>query len=255
VSAAGAIALLGASGKMGTIVERILAEDPDFRVAVRIDRSLAPDAGPPRRTTSPADLAPGEVEAILDVSSPSGTRAAAEAASRLGCALVSGTTGLDETTQAELHAAAERAAVCWSPNFSVGIPILARALRLVAEHAPASWQLEILEIHHGQKKDAPSGTAWKLAETWRARRPGGIVHGRVGTGAPRPPDEIGVHAARLADVPGEHRLFLAGAGEMIEIVHRVTGREAFARGCVEALRRIVRQGPGWYEWDDLVFGG
>jgi 4-hydroxy-tetrahydrodipicolinate reductase len=239
---------------MGETVERLLTDVPDLRLTVRIDRSIAPRSGPPRVVASPADLAPGEVQAILDVSSPEGTRAAAEAAARLGCALVSGTTGLDEPLRQLLRRTAEKVPVCWSPNFSVGIPILARALRLVAEHAPSSWQLEVLEIHHGQKKDAPSGTAWKLAETWRSVRPGAVVHGREGTTGPRAAEEVGIHAARLADVAGEHRLFLAGAGEMIEIAHRVSGREAFARGCIEALRRIARQGPGWYEWDDLVFG-
>jgi 4-hydroxy-tetrahydrodipicolinate reductase len=245
------IALAGACGRMGSAVERALASAPDLSLVFRADRSLTlgPLTGPDL-----SSLAPRSVAGIIDFTSGAGAAEAAGHATRIGCALVSGSTGLDDAGRAALHTAAETVAVCWSPNFSVGIPFLTRALREAARKLPQGWQIEISEVHHCGKRDAPSGTALRLADAWKEERGGRAVYGRQGIVGPRESDEIGIHALRIGDVVGEHRVLLGVAGETIEAIHRVQDRTAFAGGCLEALRRLLRQGPGWYGWEDLLCG-
>jgi 4-hydroxy-tetrahydrodipicolinate reductase len=252
VSGRSAVALVGACGRMGRAVELHLERTSDFILTCRIDRSLKQDKGPPMSGPSLDPLGPGDVAGIIDFSVAEGTVAAARAAERIGCALVSGTTAIDDAGREALSAAARSVPVCWSPNFSVGIVLLAAALREAASRLPSGWQLEITEAHHSGKRDAPSGTALRLAEAWRETRGGRISYGRHGITGPREEDEIGVHALRLGDVVGEHRALLGGSGEVLEYVHRMQDRTAFAAGSVEALRRLLRQGPGWHEWSDLL---
>lgn len=247
-----AVALVGACGRMGAEVARVVSASGDCRLAYRVDPALERSSEPVRGGPDLSDLAPGSIDGIIDFSSPSGAVQAAEDAARIGCALVSGTTGLDSTGLDRLRAVAARVPVCWSPNFSLGIPLLAAAIREAARRLPRDWQIEIAEIHHAAKKDAPSGTALRLAEVWRGERGGRFVHGREGVAGPREEGEIGLHAIRLGAIVGEHRVLLGAAGEAIEVVHRMQDRSAFAAGSVEALRRLLREGPGWHEWESLL---
>ncbi len=246
------VALVGACGRMGRMVEEQLGRADDFILHCRVDRSLSLEAGPPRSAPALDAIQLGEIEGIIDFSAASGAALAAKGAARLGCALVSGTTAMDAAGFEALDAAARIVPVCWSPNFSMGIPLLAAALHDAARRLPREWQLEIAEVHHAAKRDAPSGTALRLAEIWREARGGRLVHGRQGDAGPRDSEEIGVHALRLGDVVGEHRVLLGGRGETLEFIHRMQDRTAFAMGSIEALRRLLRQGPGRYEWSDLL---
>jgi 4-hydroxy-tetrahydrodipicolinate reductase len=240
------VALLGAAGKMGAVVRQTLDASADFVLAVSVD---AP-SGAHRPDLD--GIAPGGVAGILDFSSPEGTTHAARSALRLSCPLVSGTTGIGEDARLALSTAARSVPVCWSPNFSVGVTVMADALARSAALLPDGWQIEIAELHHAAKKDAPSGTAWRLAEIWKKIRGGEIVLGRHGEGLARGATEIGISALRLGSLVGEHRVFLAGPGELFELRHTAGDRMAFAAGAVEALRRLLRKGPGMYEWSDLL---
>ena len=248
------VAVHGACGRMGEAVERALASAPDCSLVYRSDPLLQPDSGPPRSAIDLSGLVPGEVAGIIDFSLPEATGLAIDAARRLRCALVSGTTGLDQSTREAMREASREIPICWAPNFSTGVPILVHALRETAARLPAPWQIEIVEAHHKAKRDAPSGTALRLAETWREVQGGRFVHGREGKVGPREHEEIGLHAVRLGDVIGEHRVLLGGVGETVELTHRVQDRAAFASGSVEALRRLLDRQPGLYEWDDLLCG-
>jgi 4-hydroxy-tetrahydrodipicolinate reductase len=251
VSARHPVALAGARGRMGAAVERAIGASSDFELVHRADRSLAPGAGAgPDLST----VAAGFVSGIIDFTSAQGAAEAAVQAVRIGCPLVSGSTGLDVAARGALEDASRLVPVCWSPNFSLGIPLLVRALRAAARALPEGCQMEIAEIHHSGKRDAPSGTALRLADTWKAQRGGRLVHGRQGMVGPREDDEIGMHALRIGDVVGEHRILLGVPGEMLEAIHRVQDRTAFAAGSLEALRRLMRQGPGWFEWEELLCG-
>ena len=246
------VALVGAGGRMGAEIARLIAESSDLILALRVD----PQA-PTGSEGWAADLSsgrPGEIDGLIDFSSPAGFRMAIEAAGRLECSLVSGTTGVDEAGRQQLRTASLRVPVCWAPNFSIGAPILSRLIGDLAVRLPAGWQAEFVEVHHAQKRDAPSGTALRWIAAWRETRSGRLVFGREGATGPRDQEEIGVHAVRLGDVVGEHRAILGGTGETIEIVHRVQARTAFAAGCIEALRRLRTRGPGLHGWEDLLCG-
>ncbi len=248
------VALMGACGRMGSAVTQALSRSADLTLVFRADRSLSAAPGPPRSAPDLSSLAREEASGIIDFSSVAGMIEAAAAARRTGCALVSGTTGVDDMARHALRDASRDVPVCWSPNFSVGVAVLLRALADAAKGLPAGWQLEIAETHHAGKRDAPSGTALRLAEAWRRERGGRFVCGREGNVGPRDPEEVGIHALRIGDVVGEHRVLFGGEGEILEYVHRVQDRAAFAAGCVEALRRLLRQGPGFYEWSELLCG-
>ena len=237
---------------MGTAVERMLEAASDFSLVYRCDSLLEPDPGPPRVAADLRGLSKGEVAGIIDFSTPEGTKEAIVAACRLGCALVSGTTGLDTATRETMREASQQVPICWAPNFSTGVPILMQALGETARRLPEGWQIEIVELHHDAKVDAPSGTALRLAETWKGIKGGRLVYGREGRVGPRDPGEIGLHAVRLGDVVGEHRVLLGGLGEVIEFTHRVRDRSAFAWGVLEAMRRLLHQRPGLYGWEELL---
>lgn len=240
---------------MGKEVAAAIGRSTDCRLLYAADPSFNPGSTPILFGPDLNSLEPGSVDGIIDFSSPGGAAHAAEAAVRLRCALATGTTGLDLEAMGKLKEAARSVPVCWSPNFSLGIPLLAAALREAARTLPGEWQIEIAEVHHAQKKDAPSGTALRLAEVWRGERGGRLVHGREGSIGPRSGNEIGLHALRLGGVVGEHRVLLGAGGETIEVVHRMQDRSAFAAGSIEALRRLVREGPGWHEWEALLLRG
>jgi 4-hydroxy-tetrahydrodipicolinate reductase len=237
---------------MGRAIEALASRSKDLEIAYRADHALPAADLPPRQGPDLSMLKQGEVDGIVDFSSSEGAIGAASSAKRLGVPIASGTTGLDEGATAALRGASGVVPVCWAPNFSIGIPLLVGAVRDLAQTLPAGWQIEIAETHHAGKRDAPSGTALRIADTWREKRGGRLVYGRQGTSGPREEDEIGLHAIRLGDVVGEHRVILGGLGETLEITHRVQDRTAFAAGCLEALRRLTRRGPGWYEWEDLL---
>jgi 4-hydroxy-tetrahydrodipicolinate reductase len=172
---------------------------------------------------------------------------------RLG--FVSGTTGLSAEQFAALDRAARSIPVLWASNFSLGIAMLAGLARRVAESLP-EWDCELLEMHHARKQDAPSGTALTLGEAVAQGRRIALDeharferHGQVGA---RPPGEIGFATLRGGDVVGEHTLIFASAGERIELIHRATRRDIFARGALTAAIWLAGRKPGRYRFDDVL---
>ena len=167
-----------------------------------------------------------------------------------------GSTGFTPQARARVEAAARRVPIVLSPNMSVGVNVLFELVRRAATTLGDAFDVEIVELHHKRKKDAPSGTAEKLAEVAaRAlrREPAEVVayerHGLVGE---RPAREIGVQALRGGDVVGEHTVFFCGEGERLELVHRATSREQFARGALRAARWLAGRPPGLYDMADVL---
>ncbi len=218
----------GATGRMGQMVLEALRDERDMRVAWACGREL------------PSDL---DADVIIDFSSPDGLRRLVDLAR---CPVVTGTTGgkvPDAPARALLHAA----------NFSLGVAVLARLAREAARALP-EWDVEIVETHHVRKKDAPSGTAMRLATAVRdgrgAKLP--IANGRTG---PRVPGEIGMHALRGGDVIGEHTVHLFGPNEHITLGHVATTRALFAQGAVRCARWMVGRPAGRYTVEDVLGGG
>jgi 4-hydroxy-tetrahydrodipicolinate reductase len=243
------LAVIGASGRMGQTVVR-LAPAHGFEVVCEVsegDTLAKLVASDDRRA-----------EVLIDFSTPSLTRAVAEAAAWAGIAMVCGTTGLDDDARAALDAASAKVPVVWEPNMSVGVHVLTEVVRRAVAmlgRAGAAWDIEIVEAHHRLKVDAPSGTALRLAEAAReARAPAEsvLVHGREGKPGARGGHEIGMHALRGGDVIGDHTVHLLGPGERIELTHRASSRDLFADGALRVARFCARRGPGRYTIADML---
>jgi 4-hydroxy-tetrahydrodipicolinate reductase len=255
------VAVVGASGRMGRTIVRLAHADGQEIVcaigATDVGRDVGELAGIGAIGTCVVDglaaIEQARADVVIDFSSPGATRALAPIAAAAGTAIVSGTTGLDEDAKAALDRAAARTAVFWEPNTSVGIYVLTR-LVAQAVSALADFDIEVVEMHHSAKVDAPSGTALRLVEAARNARssPTHLVHGRHGAKAKRDREEIGVHALRGGDVVGDHVVCLAGGGERIELVHRATSRDVFAHGALRAARWIAGRPPGRYSLADVL---
>jgi 4-hydroxy-tetrahydrodipicolinate reductase len=200
-----------------------------------------------------ADLAAGLLGAAcaIDFSSPEGLTALAPAAAHAGVALVSGTTGLDAAAERALDEAAKRVPVLWAPNMSVGVHVLSEIVKAAVKALPG-YDVEIVEFHHRAKVDAPSGTAKRLFEAVRSVREARAVTGRQGTPGARLSDEVGLLALRGGDVIGDHTVHVVGPGERLELTHRATSRDLFAKGAVRAAAVIAGKPPGRYTMADVA---
>jgi 4-hydroxy-tetrahydrodipicolinate reductase len=200
-------------------------------------------------------IASGELDVLVDFSSPGATGELARVVARTGTALVTGTTGLGPAEESALALASRTAAVFSEPNMSLGVHVLAELVRRATAELGPEFDVEIAEAHHRSKVDAPSGTAKRLLATVvdaRAGRDARVLHGREGSPGPRPPGEIAVHALRGGDVVGDHTVHFLGPGERLELTHRATSRDVFAHGALRAARLVARKPPGRYGMKDLV---
>jgi 4-hydroxy-tetrahydrodipicolinate reductase len=193
---------------------------------------------------------------LVEFTAPEATLEHLRVAAAQGARGVVGTTGLGPAQVAELKALAGRTAVVFSPNMSVGVNLAFRVLALMARALGDEYDVEITEIHHRMKKDAPSGTAAKMAEVIAealGRDLGEVgVYGRHGLVGERGPKEIGVHALRGGDVAGEHTVVFSTLGERLELTHRAHSRDTFARGALRAIRWVATAPPGLHSMHDVL---
>jgi 4-hydroxy-tetrahydrodipicolinate reductase len=260
------IAVLGAAGRMGCAVVRAIAETPGLSLVAAVDHPTCPqlghDVGEIARGARAGVLisdrlpAAGAASVWIDFSVATATAATAATAAERGAALVVGTTGVDAIGKQALAAAAGRIPVVFTPNMSVGVNVLLRLVADAARLLGPDYDSEIVETHHRQKRDAPSGTALRLAESVASATGGGFDnrarfarHGDIG---PRLPGEIGIQSLRGGDVVGDHTVFFLGAGERIEITHKASSRDTFARGAVRAALWAPRHPPGLYDMQDVL---
>jgi len=263
-----AIALHGAAGRMGRSLIEVISTDSEAELVAAVERAgqsaIGQDAGTLVGTIKPLGVpvtddlraAIERSQVIIDFSSPEasmGVIARCVAGKR---AAVIGTTGLDAACHEAIDALARVAPVVVAPNFSIGVNVLVALAGYAAQMLGEQFDIEIIEMHHKNKVDAPSGTAVRLTEVV-ARARGldpewATVMGRSGRPGPRPPSEIGVHALRGGDVIGDHTLVLAGPGERIELTHRAHERQIFARGAVRAAHWVATQAPGRYDMSDVL---
>jgi 4-hydroxy-tetrahydrodipicolinate reductase len=263
-TAAGAtkIAVLGANGRMGRAVVR-LAHEGGMKIvcAIGTGESEGRDIGDVvgightgvAITSDIASIASSGANVLVDFSAPPVLAKACDACANGNIAIASGTTGLDDAAKAALDRAATKVPVLWEPNMSVGVHVLASLLeKALAVLGPDDFDVEIVETHHRMKVDAPSGTALRLAEVVKGVRGGRYVHGREGKPGARSKEEIGVLAMRGGDVIGDHTAFLFGDGERIELTHRASSRDLFARGALRAARWLLGRAPGRYRLADVL---
>lgn len=258
------LAVCGLRGRMGRALLSLAAGADDLRVRAAIDRADADTdaaAAGVDQVGSAADAATllDGVDVVIDFSTAAATRALLDQAGDVlaGRALVIGTTGLDADTQRLLDDIANRSAVLTSANFSIGINLLISVCeRFGALLSPDAYDTEVVEAHHGGKRDAPSGTALALAgAVARGRgRPLDDVRrdGRSGDTGTRPVGEIGMHAIRGGGIIGEHSVQFIGARESIELRHHALDRSLFAEGALVAARWLNGRGPGRYTMRDVL---
>jgi 4-hydroxy-tetrahydrodipicolinate reductase len=246
------VVIMGAMGRMGQTLIRFVMADPDLRLAGALERSGCTEGLKGLDCAVGDDLAtvlakcPGAV--VIDFTSPESTVAAAAVAAQSGNPMVIGTTGLSPDQTRSLEAAAARTPVFFAPNMSVGISVLLQVLPELVRKLGPDYDLEIMEIHHNKKADAPSGTAIKLGQCLAGARGADYDavkrHCRDGIIGPRTGEEIGVAALRGGDVVGDHTVYFFGPGERIEVTHRVNNRETFAKGALRAAKWMHGQKPG-----------
>jgi 4-hydroxy-tetrahydrodipicolinate reductase len=197
-----------------------------------------------------------DCDVAIEFSLPKATAEHALLAARLGTPLVIGTTGLHGSEEAAVHDAARQVPIVWAANTSLGINLLLGLVAQVAARLGPDWDLEIMEMHHRGKVDAPSGTALALGRAAAAAR--GVafdevaVRGRDGITGPRPAGAIGFAALRGGDNIGEHHVVFAAAGELLELTHRATNRGIYAKGAVRAARWLIGRPPGLYGMQDVL---
>lgn len=264
------IAVNGAAGRMGGRILALAAASKQHEVVAAFDSPRCASLGRSLRDLhglerggrvvlsrlSPAALGPADV--LIDFSSPEGTDAAIGACLASKTALVVGTTGLDSKGLARVLRASSRIPVLHSANMSVGVNVLLELVRRATASLGKEFgfDIEITEAHHRLKKDAPSGTAKKLAEVV-ARQMGWRLdavsrYGRRGITGERPKNELGIHVIRSGDIVGDHTVSYGGPGEVIELTHRATSRDVFARGALAAARFLSGRPKGLYTMADAL---
>jgi 4-hydroxy-tetrahydrodipicolinate reductase len=195
-------------------------------------------------------------DVVIDFTSPAASLRHVELAVQHGTAVVLGTTGLSDEELATLEKAARKIPIVFAPNMSVGVNLLFKVLGDVAAVLGDAYDVEIVEAHHRYKKDAPSGTAKKMAQVVAAALRRDLeqvaVPGRSGMVGERKTEEIGIFAVRGGDIVGDHTVMFAGLGERIEITHRAHSRDTFARGAVRAAKWVVGRVPGLYDMMDVL---
>ncbi len=247
------IAVNGAAGRMGRTVIETAADREETEVVLGIDVADAatvdgvPVVAPDEAADAFAEYSP---DALIDFTVPEATLGVLDACVDADVALVVGTTGFDEDGLADLQATSESVPVLKATNFSRGIQVL---LRTVSEAVGAleGYDLELMETHHNDKIDAPSGTAKTILDTVQAERDVEPVYGREGH-APREDDEIGVLVRRAGDVRGEHELVLAGNDEVLSLSHRAEDRGVFAAGALDAAAWVAGRNPDWYTFGAVI---
>jgi 4-hydroxy-tetrahydrodipicolinate reductase len=195
-------------------------------------------------------------DVAIDFSLPAATLATLRAAADAGVAYVTGTTGFTEDERGEIERLARRVPVIHAPNFSVAVNVLVWLAGAAARRLGADYDAELVEIHHAAKRDAPSGTALRLAEAVAEARgqqlAERLVLAREGETGARPQGAIGIQALRGGDCAGEHTVLFAGRGERLELIHRASTRDHFARGAVRAAVWLADKGPGLYRIEQVL---
>ena len=260
------VVITGAAGRMGTQLARLVRASEGMALHGAVERpgvAQGQDAGVlaglgPIGVPVVDDLGkalPG-ADVVIDFTSHEASARHAEACAERGVALVVGSTGFTPETKARVAAAAKKVPVVLSPNMSVGVNVLFDLVRQAAKILGDAYDVEIVELHHKKKKDAPSGTAVRLGEVAAealGRDPRDAFafarHGLIGE---RPPWQIGLQTVRGGDVVGEHTVYYFGDGERLELTHRATSRDQFARGAVRAAAWIVGKPAGLYDMADVL---
>ena len=236
------IVLIG-RGKMGALIRETAAAAGD-EIEAAFGRDDLDQLG---KLGKAADV-------VMDFSRPAALPEIAAYVRRTGTPLLSGTTGYTEAEKERLFALGSAVPVLWSANYSLGVAVLARALRVIAPVLGQDFDIEITETHHNQKADAPSGTAKLLLEAMDPRHRLRPVYGREGNVGKREKNEVGIHALRGGTVAGTHTVHFFGPDEELELTHRAASRQIFVNGALHMARLLPGRPNGVYDLQKILFG-
>lgn len=253
------LGIAGACGRMGQRVAALATADSQFKIAGALEKEGHPCLGRDYgQCLGLGDLGVGiksqpkdvlaSVDVLVDFAIGDAVLSHVQAAKESRKPFVLGTTGLDASTMNQIKKISKTVACVVSPNMSPGINLLLDTVRNLAEKLGPGYDIEIVEKHHRMKKDAPSGTALKLAEAL-ARGTGRKI---AADGHVRTRDEIVIHALRGGDIVGDHTVIYAGDGEVLEVTHRATSRDTFAMGALRAAKFVAQARPGLYSMMDVM---
>ena len=259
-----AIAIAGASGRMGRMLFEACAADAETSLVAALDAPQSPAIGASanafggnadvRVAADAADVPRGAV--LIDFTRPEASLAYLQACVAGGVGMVIGTTGFDDAGKAKIAEAAKKIPIVFSPNFSVGVNTVFKLLELAAKSLNAGYDIEIVEMHHRMKVDAPSGTALKLgeiiAEAQGTQLADRAVYAREGRTGERKNGTIGFAALRGGDVVGDHTVVFAGIGERIEITHKSASRATYAVGAIRAAKFLQGKSSGLFDMHDVL---
>lgn len=252
---------------MGTRIRELMGEEPGLVLGGALEvagsKRLGERIGADVIVTADPSAALAGCDALIDFSVPASTLALLPHAERHGVRCVIGTTGFDAAGRDAITRLAKSVGVVFAPNFSVAVNVLTHLVREAAARLGPGFDAEIVELHHAAKRDAPSGTALRLAEAVAegrgeaAARGGagardGFVLSRAGETGARIPGSIGLQALRGGDNPGEHTVMFIGSGERIELVHRAMTRDHFVRGALRAAAWVAGRAPGLHDMGDVL---
>ncbi|HEU5071408.1 MAG TPA: 4-hydroxy-tetrahydrodipicolinate reductase [Verrucomicrobiae bacterium] len=238
------VIIVGAKGRMGQALLSCVARNPAIEVIGAVDQG--------------DDLAAlvGRCDAVIEFSFHTATLPVAQLCAAHGKALVVGTTGHTTAEKGAITALQSRIPMVMASNYSTGVNTLFWLTRKAAEILGPSFDLEVVEMHHRMKKDAPSGTATSLleilADVRKLQLDQALRHGRQGITGERTSNEIGIHALRGGDVVGDHTVIFAANGERVELTHKASSRDTFANGALRAATWVVTQRPGLYNMQDVL---
>jgi len=259
------IAIAGASGRMGhTLIEAVIRAD-DMQLTVALSRpnaaSLGQDAGAflgvDTGVSTTAELSTlTQADCLIDFTRPEATLEHLDVCTRHGIKMVIGTTGFDDNGRAAIEVAAQKTAIVFAPNMSVGINVTLKLLDMASRLLNAGYDVEIFEAHHRNKVDAPSGTALQMGETvataWGVALPDVATWTRHGNTGVRKAETIGFSVVRGGDIIGDHTVYFCGPGERIEITHRSNSRVTYAEGSLRAARFLADKDHGLYDMQAVL---
>jgi len=259
----------GAAGRMGSRIINVLSTSEGIRLSAAIERKAHPLVG--QDSCGPAGLPAGGVltvitddlaaalkagDVLIDFTLPETSLEHIKTCADLGKPLVVGTTGFSKEQLGEINKQVQKIPCVLSPNMSIGVNLCFKILAEIAKTIGEDYDMEIVEAHHRMKKDAPSGTAMKMAQVIAQAVNRNLdevsVYARKGMIGERSKKEIGIQTLRAGDIVGEHTVMFAGKGERIEITHRAHSRDTFAAGAVRAAKWVVGKKPGLYDMQDVL---
>jgi 4-hydroxy-tetrahydrodipicolinate reductase len=265
-SALHAVAVAGASGRMGHMLIEALSQSGDCRLSGALDlptsSAIGLDAGAAMGKPSGV-LVTGDIQTglqhsqfLIDFTRPEGTLAHLKVCQALGVKAVIGTTGFSDAEKAEIKAIAKDIAIVMAPNMSVGVNVTLKLLEMAAKALATGYDIEIIEAHHRHKVDAPSGTALKMGEVIADALGRDLkdcaVYAREGVTGERDPSSIGFATIRGGDIVGDHTVLFAGTGERIEVTHKSSSRATYAQGSLRAVRFLAGQQTGLFDMFDVL---